>query len=400
MPRQFATEVVRTLRQAGHAALFAGGCVRDQLLGHEPDDYDVATSARPEDVQALFRRTVAVGVAFGVIEVLGPRPLKVQVATFRSDGPYSDGRRPDQIVYSSAEEDAKRRDFTINGLFFDPLDEKLIDYVGGERDLRDGVLRAIGDPGARFREDRLRMLRAVRFAARFELRIDPATHAAIGDMAAQVTSVSGERIAEEMRKLLTNRHRARGVRLMQDTGLLSAVLPERRIVDAATDAALGQLGMEPSFELALAVLLGELKVNAVAERWRLANTERQRTAWLVKHRDALVNPERLPLHALKPLLAHAGIAELLDLHRAHGHAGAVAWCQLKLREWPATVLDPEPLITGDDLIAMGFSPGRRFKDVLDEVRRAQLDEEIHSRADAEAIARRMMATPWNGETNL
>src|SRR6188768_3065546 len=153
-PREFAVDVIRTLRKAGHEALLAGGCVRDELLGMEPKDYDVATSARPEEVQALFRRTVAVGAAFGVIEVLGPRRLNVQVATFRSDGAYIDGRRPESVVFSTAAEDAQRRDFTINGMFFDPLDGRVIDYVGGQADLKAGVLRAIGDPRARFREDK------------------------------------------------------------------------------------------------------------------------------------------------------------------------------------------------------------------------------------------------------
>src|SRR3954452_21115515 len=184
--REFAVEVVKRLREAGHQALWAGGCVRDELLGLTPKDYDVATDARPEEVRRLFRRTVAVGMSFGVIEVLGPRTeagtLKVQVATFRSDGSYSDGRHPDAIVFSSAREDALRRDFTINGMFFDPLDNQLIDYVGGQEDLQAKVLRAIGEPRHRFEEDKLRLLRAVRIAARFELSMEPQTEAAIRSM--------------------------------------------------------------------------------------------------------------------------------------------------------------------------------------------------------------------------
>src|SRR5690242_2559491 len=188
--RDFALDVVRRLRQAGHEALWAGGCVRDELLGLTPQDYDVATSARPEQVRSLFRRTIAVGMSFGVIEVLGPRTegdwLKVQVATFRSDVSYSDGRHPDAVVFSSAREDALRRDFTINGMFFDPLENRLIDYVGGQEDLQARVLRAIGDPKQRFAEDKLRMLRAVRIATRFELEIEPATAEAIRVMAPQI----------------------------------------------------------------------------------------------------------------------------------------------------------------------------------------------------------------------
>src|SRR5438874_6755264 len=188
--RAFATDVVRRLKEAGFEALWAGGCVRDQMLGREPDDYDVATSARPEQVQALFRRTVAVGVSFGVVEVLGPRtpdgPLKVQVATFRRDAAYSDGRHPDAVTFSTAREDAERRDFTINGMFFDPLEERVIDYVGGEADLKAGIVRAIGDPLQRLTEDKLRLLRAVRFAARFAFTLDPTTAAALKSMADEI----------------------------------------------------------------------------------------------------------------------------------------------------------------------------------------------------------------------
>src|SRR5438093_11609797 len=174
--REFAIDVVRRLQERGFQALWAGGCVRDELLGLVPKDYDVATSARPEEVRKLFRRTVAVGISFGVVEVLGPRdqePLKVQVATFRSDVSYSDGRRPDQVVFSSAKEDALRRDFTINGMFYDPLREQLIDYVEGQDDLKQRVLRAIGEPGVRFDEDKLRLLRGIRLATRFDLAIEP-----------------------------------------------------------------------------------------------------------------------------------------------------------------------------------------------------------------------------------
>jgi poly(A) polymerase len=228
--RDFAVEVVRRLRERGYEALWAGGCVRDELLGLVPRDYDVATSARPEQVQGLFRRTIAVGAAFGVIEVLGPRtrqgPLRVQVATFRSDVRYTDGRHPDAVVYSTAQEDAQRRDFTINGMFFDPLAGRLIDYVGGQDDLRARLIRAIGEPDKRFEEDRLRMLRAVRMAARFDFAIHPDTTAAVARMAPGIAVVSAERVADELRKVLVDRHRARGLRLFLDLGLAAVLLPE------------------------------------------------------------------------------------------------------------------------------------------------------------------------------
>ena len=200
--REFAIDVVRRLRESGYEALWAGGCVRDELLGLSPADYDVATSARPQQVSAVFRKTVEVGASFGVVEVIGPRRLdgsfpKVQVATFRSDGAYLDGRRPESVRFSSAEEDAQRRDFTINGMFFDPLDGRVIDHVGGQADLKAKVLRAIGDPRARFREDKLRLMRAVRMAARFDFPIEEQTAAAVREMAGEITVVSAERIADE-----------------------------------------------------------------------------------------------------------------------------------------------------------------------------------------------------------
>ncbi|HVS35725.1 MAG TPA: CCA tRNA nucleotidyltransferase [Gemmataceae bacterium] len=224
--REFAVEVVRRLREAGHEALWAGGCVRDELLSLAPKDYDVATSALPEQVRRLFRRTVGVGEAFLVVEILGPRSLKVQAATFRSDLEYRDGRRPEGVVVSTAREDALRRDFTINGMFFDPLENRVIDCVGGQDDLRNHMLRAIGDPEKRIGEDKLRMMRAARMAARFELTVEPATAAAIRKMAPQITVVSAERIADELRKMLVDRHRARAMRLFVDLGLAAPVLPE------------------------------------------------------------------------------------------------------------------------------------------------------------------------------
>lgn len=391
-PRAFATDVVRTLRAAGHEALFAGGCVRDQLLGRDPDDYDVATSARPEDIQRLFRRTVAVGAAFGVIEVLGPKRLSIEVATFRSDGPYSDGRHPDSVRFTTAREDALRRDFTINGMFFDPVANQVIDYVGGTGDLDAGIIRAIGEPTQRFGEDRLRLLRAVRFAARLDFVIWPATWAAIRAMATEVTSVSGERIAEELRKLLAHPHRAIGARLLKESGLLAVVLPE---VTGDAAGVLGRLWKSASFDLAFAALWGEASAKLLpeaAERLRLANVERQRIRWLIEHREALARADSMPRHVLKPILAHRGIDELLALHQATGHDDAVRFARDRLREWPAELLDPPPLVTGDDLKELGLIPGPGFKAILDSVRNAQLDDKIVTHADGLALARRLAAT--------
>ena len=391
--RDFATEVVARLTGRGFAALWAGGCVRDELLGLTPADYDIATDATPEQVQASFRRSHSFGASFGVVEVLGPRGdagqwLKVQVATFRSDGTYTDGRRPDSVTYSSPEEDAKRRDFTINGMFFDPTTGVVTDYVGGRADLEQRVLRAIGDPVARFTEDKLRVLRAVRMAARFGLAIEPATFAAVRAMADQVMAVSAERVGEELRKILTHPSRARGVELMRDAGLVGPTLPQAA---GQIDEAITRLSTLPprvSFELAFATLLPPLDAKGstkVARQLRLSNDEAARVGWLVTHRAALDAADALPLSKLKPLLAHAGAAELVELHRARGAAAGVAFTERFLAETPPGDLDPPPLVTGDDLAALGMTPGPDFKRILAAVRDAQLENRLPSRSAALAL---------------
>jgi poly(A) polymerase len=394
--REFATDVVRRLRAAGHRALWAGGCVRDMLLGREPHDFDVATDATPEQVQKLFKRTVAVGVSFGVVEVLGPKPLKVQVATFRSDVSYSDGRHPDAVVFSSPEEDARRRDFTINGMFFDPLEDEVIDYVGGREDLQNGILRAIGDSKQRFAEDKLRLLRAVRFATRFQLRLDAATDAAIRAMAGEIKAVSAERIAEELRKLLTDPRRADGMRLMAEVNLLAPILPEVAADVTSTLRVLEQLPAESSFSLTLAAVLrnvGRRVAGQVCQRLKLSNTERERVEWLVANHDRLRDAPRMPPSVLKPLLAQPGISELLALHRAEAErvAGHVRFCEEKLREWPPDVLNPPHLITGDDLLALGIERGPAYKRLLDAVRTAQLDGDVTTKEQAIDLVRRLLA---------
>jgi poly(A) polymerase len=436
--RQFATDVVRRLREHGFQALWAGGCVRDMLLGLDPHDYDVATDARPEQVQRLFRRTVAVGASFGVVEVLGPKtpagPLKVQVATFRSDTTYTDGRHPDAIVFSTPREDAERRDFTINGMFFDPLDGRVIDYVGGESDLRAKVLRAIGDPARRFAEDKLRLLRAVRFATRFALTLDPATADAITAMAGQITVVSAERIADELRKLLTDPRRADGMRLLHAVGLLDPVLPEVAATvgfphgpPAAptgdlwghTLKVLEHLPAGASFVLALAALLhdvgkprtvgrtpdrytfhghehvGRRMAGAIADRLRLSTAERVRVGWLVEKHQYLADAPVMKRAKLLPVLAHPGIGELLALHRADALASGkglahVEFCERCLRDWPPEVLNPPPLITGDDLLALGVPQGPVYKRLLDAVREAQLNGEIKAKDEALELVRRLL----------
>lgn len=401
--REFAIDVVSKLQAAGFTALFAGGCVRDELLGLTPADHDVATSATPCIVQRLFRRTHTFGASFGVVEVLGPRGedgewLKVQVATFRSDGVYSDGRRPDSVTYSSPEEDAARRDFTINGMFLDPVANRVLDFVGGQADLNAKVLRAIGDPVQRFTEDKLRILRAVRMAARFELAVDPATQAAASAMAREIKAVSAERVAEELRKILTHRHRVRGLELLAAFGLFPHIIPEVADVPGRTRAVAALWG-SLSFPLVFATLLGAVSPKAagdICRRARLSNEESERIVWLVAHRDSLRSAPALKSSVLFPLLVHPGIGELLGLHEAEAVAAgddlaAVEFCQNLLRTRTAEELNPKPLLTGDDLQAHGLKPGPQFKRLLEAVRVAQLDGEIVDQHQAFALVSRLAA---------
>ena len=438
--RDFAVDVVKRLRQAGFQALWAGGCVRDELLGLTPKDYDIASDALPKDVRRLFRRTVAVGESYLVVEVLGPheggKPLKVQVATFRSDGSYSDGRHPDEVVASTPPEDAQRRDFTINGMFKDPLSGDVVDCVGGRDDLRAGILRAIGDPVQRFQEDRLRMLRAVRMATRFNLQVDPATADAVRAMAEGINAVSAERIADELRKLLTDPRRAHGMALLMDLGLAEGVLPEvvpmRGLPQGPPDAPTGDLwdhvlrvldllGPDVSFPLALAALLhdvgkprtvgrtpdrytfyyhehvGRRLASEICLRLRLSTDERERVEWLVEKHQYLCDVRGMRTSKLKTLLAHPGIRELLALHRADALASRrgtehVEYCEQLLREWSAEDLNPPPLLSGHDLVRLGLEPGPLFKELLIAVREAQLDGTIKTPKSAlDLVAERLGA---------
>jgi poly(A) polymerase len=399
--REFAIEVVSKLQREGFAALFAGGCVRDELLGLTPADHDVATSATPDQVKALFRRCHSFGASFGVVEVLGPKDangewLKVQVATFRSDGTYSDGRRPDSVTFSSPEEDAARRDFTINGLFYDPIAHQVIDYVGGRADMAAKVLRAIGDPYLRFAEDKLRILRAVRMAARFELAIDPTTLAAMKEMAPQISAVSAERVAEELRKILTNKHRERGVRLLGEVGLVEHILPEVDRDPAEwerTCEAVGRLPVQASFELTFTALIrktGPGGIGSISRRLRLSNDEWERISWLWMRTEHVSRDE--PNSRLYPLLAHPAVHELLTLHRAQGaDPDVLDHLEALLRDHPPETFNPPRLLSGDDLKAMGLKPGPHFKRLIDTVRDLQLDGVLNTRAEAEEKVRELLA---------
>ena len=410
--RRFAREVVGRLREAGHEAYWAGGCVRDELLGRIPADYDVATAATPEEVRDLFgrRRTLAVGAAFGVITVLGTKPAgQVEVATFRADAPYTDGRHPAGVTFCSAREDAQRRDFTINGLFLDPLSGEIHDFVGGRADLAAGIVRAIGVPAMRFGEDHLRMLRAIRFAAFFGFALEDETRQAVEQMTHLVTSVSPERVAAELRAMASRTGRQRAFELLDETGLAREVLPdlapgpgqpaERREQWQLAARIIGALD-EPDLPLAIAILAEDGSGDVVpqtAARLRLANHETKKAAWLHSALAELGDATAAQLagrawSTLQPFVAHAEAAALADGLRARaacgrGDAEAAAWFTAQAAR-PRAEIDPPPLVTGSDLLAAGVAEGRAIGVALARVRALQLDGKIATQAEAIAEALR------------
>jgi tRNA nucleotidyltransferase/poly(A) polymerase len=387
-----AVAIVRKLVAAGHTALLAGGCVRDVLLGHPPQDYDVATSARPEHIVRLFRATRLVGAQFGVVLVRKSRRW-VEVATFRWDGPYLDGRRPSKVVFSDAREDARRRDFTVNGMFFDPLAGQVIDYVGGQTDLKAGVIRAIGEPAARFEEDHLRLLRAVRFAARLDFPIEPRTFTALREHAAQLVGVAAERVRDELERMLSNANRSRAFDLLDQTGLLPFLWPGEAWSAEQVKAGrklVPRLPSEARFELAFAALVldrPDAEIHEIARALTFSNDEREDVVWLVAHQTDLDDPATVPLAKLKRLMACRAFADLrqLALARWAGEPAAAAWpeaLQARLAAIPAQAVQPPPLVTGDDLTARGIPPGPVYKEVLDALYTRQLGEELLSREPA------------------
>ena len=459
-PREFATLICTTLRAAGHQAYLVGGCVRDLILGREPADFDVATDAHPERVQQLFPGSVDVGVRFGVILVVSDArlqngalqhgvsqhgvqqdALQVEVATFRSDIGYSDGRHPDRVEYSRfPEEDVRRRDFTINGLMLDTETGEVLDFVGGRADLNAGVVRAIGAPELRFREDKLRMARAVRFAARFEYQIEPATLAAIQSAAPQVTSVSAERLREELTKLLTEGAARRGFELLDETRLLDALLPEvSRMKGVAqppqfhpegdvwihTRMMLEHIPAGASATLAWAVLLhdvgkpptfasaertgdrirfdghaeiGALMTAVICQRLRFATRDAEQIESLVANHLRFKDVFQMRPATLKRFVCLDRFEEHLELHRldcsaSHGNLEAYEFVRRFIRETPAEQVRPARLVTGEDLKEMGWKPGPTFKEILHAVEEAQLDGTLQGREEALAFVRSQYPPP-------
>jgi len=432
--RKVAVEIVRKLREAGHEALFAGGCVRDMVMGNDPADYDIATSATPEEVMKLFRRTVAVGAQFGVVLVL-VRGKQYEVATFRSDEGYKDGRRPVSVTYTDAKEDALRRDFTINALFYDPVEDRVIDYVEGRRDIERGIIRTVGDPFERFEEDKLRMVRAVRFAARFDFEIEESTLEAVKKFSPNVTQVSWERIGDEMEKTLTGSNRGRALQLLADTSLLKQVLPEvhkmmgipqpevhhpegdvfehtKMALDnlcqeteeqassvLAFATLLHDVGKPPTFKVADRIrfngheVVGARIADRVCRRLRLSGDKRKKIVDIVSNHMRFMHAQEMRESKLKKMLQRETFLDELEMHRAdclasHGSLEIYNFLRERFESLSAEEIKPPPLIGGDDLIELGLKPGPLFGEILRAVEEMQLEGKLTSSDEAMEWVRR------------
>jgi poly(A) polymerase len=442
--RSHAIHIIRVLRRYGFQAYLAGGCVRDTLLGAEPADYDVTTDATPNDVMRIFPETYAVGAQFGVVlvpvpkdgerEIVPPQhPHAIEVATFRSDGIYSDGRHPDRVQYSkSPEEDVQRRDFTINGLLMDPLDgDRVLDFVGGRADLGAGIVRAIGDPERRFAEDKLRMLRAVRFSARFHYAIDSPTLSAIKRLAHGIHHVSRERVRDELTKMLTEGRARQAFELLDSTGLLKEVLPEIERMHGveqppqfhpegdvwihtmmlleqlqancprtlAWGALLHDVGKPPTFRVAPDrirfdghVEVGVKMAHEICRRLNFSNDDTEQIEALVANHMRFKDVERMKDSTLKRFLRLSRFEEHMELHRidclsSHRDLSLYEFVSEKVRNTPPEQIRPVPLISGQNLIELGYAPGPRFKEILSAVEDAQLEGRLQSREDAIELVR-------------
>jgi len=439
--KQLATAIIRTLREHGQLAYLCGGCVRDLLLGREPADYDVTTDATPDQVMRIFPETYAVGAQFGVVLVPISRESAqepsttesaskanvVEVATFRSDIGYSDGRHPDEVRFGNdPREDVARRDFTINGLLMDPITGEVLDFVEGKKDLEAHIIRAIGDPELRFGEDKLRMLRAVRFAARFGYNIDAPTFSAIERLAPQIDQVSHERMRDELTRMLTEGHAHHAFLLLDKSGLLDEVLPEISAMKGveqppqyhpegdvfvhtllllqnlphpcsptlAWGALLHDVGKPPTFRVAPDrirfdghVEVGVKMAEEICKRLRFSNDDTAQITALVNHHMRFAQVTQMRESTFKKFLRMPEFEQHLELHRldcqsSHGDLSLYRLVREQLASIPPDKIRPAPLVTGDDLIAVGYPPGPRFKEILSAVEDGQLESRLQSKEDA------------------
>lgn len=438
--KALAVEILRQLQDRGHKALFAGGCVRDMLMGMASTDYDIATSASPKEVMGLFEKTIPVGAQFGVVIVL-KEGHPFEVATFRSEGAYSDGRHPDSVSFCDPEGDARRRDFTINGMFYDPIQEKLLDYVGGQQDLKSRVIRTIGEPHERFKEDRLRMIRAVRFASRFEYEIEEVTRRAIVEYAPKILTVSWERIREELEKILLHRNRSTGLKLLDELGLLGHILPEITKMKGVTQPdnlhpegdvfthtllTISYLE-EPDWVLAMGALLhdvakpptwefredrirfpyhesiGAEMTEKICDRLRTSKEEKERVAWLVKRHMAFKDARKMKMSTLKKLLSHPDYPLLAEVCRVDalastGDLSDYNYCQEMRGKLKEEEIKPQRFVNGHDLIALGLKPGPPFSKILNKLYDEQLESRLKTREEALTRAGELVTEALSSET--
>ena len=438
--RPLADRICRTLRDRGHQAYLVGGCVRDLLLGCEPVDYDVATDATPDRILELFPGSLAVGAKFGVV-VVSDESVQVEVATFRSDIGYSDGRHPDRVEFTlSPEQDVQRRDFTINALLLDPFTNEVLDFIGGQKDLKDGIIRAIGNPAQRFQEDKLRMIRAVRFAARFRYAIESSTFLAITKLAPEILQVSAERIRDELTKILTEGAARRSFELLDETRLLPEVVPEIARMKGveqppqfhpegdvwihtllmlehlragcsptlAWGVLLHDVGKPPTFTPASGpngrirfdhhVEVGAKMAEEIGGRLRFSNDETTQIVALVANHLRFKDVHQMKLATLKRFVRLPKFDEHLELHRldclsSHRNLDAYNFVQKFITETPVEQVRPPRLLSGEDLKALGYQPGPRFKEILAAIEDAQLNGVIHSREEALQLIRDSFTAP-------
>ena len=387
--REAAYKVVRRLRKEGYQALFAGGCVRDRLLGRAADDYDVVTDAVPEQVTRCFRRTLQIGAQFGVVMVL-TEGKQVEVATFRTEGGYQDGRHPGHVEFASAVEDASRRDFTVNGMFYDPIEKTVLDFVEGQRDLEKGILRTIGNPDERFSEDYLRMLRAVRFSVKLDFDVEPKTWASIKKHAVRITGISAERIAAELERILTHPNRAHGVQLLIDSGLALAVFKIFKSQPAGFGkAVLEHLPKAVDFPLALAAFWAGFEAKEAlgeCKKLKLSNDHLRHVRFLLEKRGVLLDAD-MAISKLKLLLHEPYFWDLLTLQTAIQRVKDESDQPLRrIRKRIQTIdekdIRPKPLLDGHELITMGVTPGPTVGQLAQEMYIAQLEGQLKTKPQA------------------
>ncbi|HUZ07457.1 MAG TPA: CCA tRNA nucleotidyltransferase [Candidatus Paceibacterota bacterium] len=444
-PKAVAKEIAERLQKAGFAAFWVGGCVRDFLLGREPDDFDIATDAKPEQVEKLFKRTVAVGRKFGVMVVV-EGGHQFQVATFRAEADYQDGRRPEKIIYANAEADALRRDFTVNGLFYDPLTKKIHDWVGGGKDLRAKIIRTIGKPEERFGEDHLRLLRAVRFAAQLDFEIEPETFAAVKSLAPKIKLISAERIRDELLKLFSPPHAARGLVLLREGGLLEHILPELAATISCEQSpdyhpegtvfehiklmlekmVTNPPSLKSSFGAASGLLpwavllhdiakpvtaekesqtgaihfyghekVGAEMARAILNRLRFPKQQIDEVVACVLHHMQFKDVKQMRKSTLRRLLLRATFPLELELHKLDclGSHGDLELCDFLVGQAEELKKQPgirPPLLTGKDLIALGMKPGKELGAMLREIREKQLADELKNVRQAKAWAKKQI----------